>query len=171
MVAKVTFFWYLGLSWYCHQLPSYCMVRVRNIMAADEVSSETKALQPQTRGVPHHRLEDDLFSNISRELDNDVLNSSTLHNPSNGYGASPSGGDDLFGKFPFCSLLFLLISSLSYIWPTAGLVHMLNPYELVRPSLVPFLIGLHIAFASNMAIQFSFFSGKNYLSNIALFCL
>ena len=163
MVAKVTFFWYLGLSWYCHQLPSCSMVKVRNIMAADEVSSETKALQPQTRGVPYNILEDDFFSNISRELDNDVLNSSTLHNLSNGYGASPSGGDDLFGKFPFHSLLFLLISSLSYIWPT--------PYELVRPSLVPFLIGLYIPFASNMAIQFSFFSGKNYLSDIALFCL
>ena len=70
-------------------------------MAADEVSSQMKALQPQTRGVPRHKLEDDLFSNISRELDNDVLNSSTFHNLSNGYGASPSGVDDLFGKLPF----------------------------------------------------------------------
>ena len=116
-------------------------------MAADEVLSETKELNTQTRGVPHHKLEDDLFSNNSRELDNDVLNSSTLHNLSNGYGASPSGGDDLFGKFPVHSHLLILISSLSYIWPTAGLVHMLNPYELVRPSLVPLLIGLYIAFA------------------------
>ena len=73
-------------------------------MAADQVSSETKALQPHPRRVPNCILEDELFTNISRELDNDDLSSSTLHNLSNGFGASPSGGDDLFGKFPFYSL-------------------------------------------------------------------
>ena len=58
-------------------------------------------LQPHLGGVPNYVLEDDLFTNISGKLDNDDLRSSTLHNLSNGYGASLSGGDDLFGKFPF----------------------------------------------------------------------
>ena len=72
-------------------------------MATDEVSSETKALQPHTRGVPNCILEDDLLANISIEVDNDDLSSSTLL-LSDGYSASPSGGDDLFGKFPLHSL-------------------------------------------------------------------